>query len=66
MDTSSKGSITAVKVAGKKNIVTAAIVRITALSREVAIATFCEVSASSVLVEARRRLFVESRCAISL
>jgi hypothetical protein len=53
-----------VNVAGRKNIVIAAMTRMTALSRDVAIATVCEVSASRVLVDAKLRLVNESRWAI--
>jgi hypothetical protein len=55
---------TAVNVAGRKKIVIAAMIRMTALSLEVAIATSCEVSASLVLVVARDKLFALSRCAM--
>lgn len=56
----------AVNVAGRKKIVIAAITRMTALSRDVAMETSWEASASFVLVAARRRLMAESRCAIPL
>lgn len=57
---------TAVKVAGRKKMVMAAITRMTALSLDVAIATACDVFASCVLVAARLRLVAESRCAMPL
>ena len=52
------------KVAGKKKIVIAAMTPMTALSRDVAIATVCELLARFVLVDARLRLVSESRWAI--
>ena len=57
---------TAVKVAGRKTTVTAVMTRITALSREVAMATWCDVAASLAPVSAILMLFAESRCAIPL
>ena len=59
-------SLTAMKVAGRKNIVTPAIVFISLLSREVDIATLCEDLARLALVIAKRRLIAESRCAMPL
>jgi hypothetical protein len=56
----------AVNVAGRKKMVIAAITRITALSLEVETANSCDVSASFVLVAARRRLIAESRWAMPL
>lgn len=57
---------TAVKVPGRNTTVTAVMTRMTALSRDVASATWCEVCASAALVEAMRRLVAESRCAMPL
>ena len=61
-----QGKLTAVKVAGRNTTVTAVMTRITALSREVAMATWCDVAASLVPVSAMLMLFAESRCAILL
>jgi len=58
--------LTAVKVAGKKNTVMAAMILITLLSREVDSAMLCDDCARLVLVLAKRRLIAESRCAIPL
>jgi hypothetical protein len=60
-DTKRTHEPTAVNVPGKNTTVTAVITRITALSREVDIATCCEVSARSLLVSAMLMLFAESR-----
>ena len=53
-------------VAGRKKTVIAAMIRINALSRDVAIATSYEILERSVLVAARPRLCAESRCAMAL
>jgi hypothetical protein len=55
-----------VNVAGRKKTVIAAMIRINALSRDVAIATSYEILERSVLVAARPRLCAESRCAMAL
>jgi hypothetical protein len=55
-----------VKVAGKKNMVIAAIIRMTLLSREVDSARLCDDCARLVLVLAKPRLIAESRCAMPL
>ena len=58
--------LTAVKVLGRNTTVTAVMTRMIALSREVAMATCCEVSASLALVTPMLMLLAESRCAIPL
>ena len=58
--------LTAVKVAGKKNTVMAAMILITLLSREVDSAILCDECARLVLVLAILRLIAESRCAMPL
>jgi len=50
-----------VKVPGRNTTVTAVITRMTALSRDVEMATCCDVSASLVLVFAMLMLLAESR-----